>query len=399
MEKNCTTFCIHLRKKIIPRCFRVLPSWVPPICSCRIQEQTPGKLDDTSSDEDAENNSFVSAWTPDDTYVRLANLVPGIEAECSVARSRTSGELVVIKHTNANTPQVGGGKATGRRKATPNDVRMLRNLKPHPNIIQLLGVDYDTGTGRHSIFLEFCRGGDLLEQLSVFEIDKITSPEVFTLHVFVSLAQALAYLHRGLTYVGGLVKYRRDSHHRPMIHGDIKPDNVLLRWPGRQNGLPDVVLGDFGHAQLAAESHGITGTRNYHPPEVAEVAALEEKDSAAYERRMNSKIVTSRCDVYQLGLIVHMMATNREFPTWGDSSGIELLPTHQDIPRLTAAIVWCLATEPEERPEMSYNVEHGLLEAVDTMRRKRDRLLPRSEKMLQEVPWNKSKIRGGPSAS
>lgn len=53
------------------------------------------------------------------------------------------------------------------------------------------------------------------------------------------IAMFMKDITRGLAYL----------HHRGILHLDIKPENVLLRWPDGDALLPTALLSDFGSSE------------------------------------------------------------------------------------------------------------------------------------------------------
>jgi NIMA (never in mitosis gene a)-related kinase len=275
---------------------------------------------------------------------------------------------------------------------------MLTHLQPHhANVIRYFAVEASPqGLERYYIYLEFCSGGDLLDQLRSFRNSSTapgpTAPVVFTLHVIVSLAHALAFLHHGLrwktetTYEDPKEGKAWDA----VIHGDIKPDNIFLRHhPHAQvKGLPDVVLGDFGMSQFASQSTGITGTPGYDSPEVRAVADLRDTNPTLYDRRRNARVMTTKSDVYQLGLVMYLMGSGRHFKIGADPAGIELESLeYKGVTGFLALMVWCLQPEAKERPECTSELVDGCLFAVDVLMRKRDGMVAEEVGKLTGV-WN-----------
>lgn len=332
-----------------------------------------------------------------DDYDHLTKFEEGEEGECSVVRSKTTGKLLVMKHTRPKRTQSAVAQQTGRRRPLPNEVKILQRLRPYTNIVQFLAAEPSpSNPSRHLIFLEYCSGGDLLDQLRKFQDLKFKPPPIFTLHVLISLVHAFAYLHHGRRY-SAPGKFVQDWKHEPIIHGDIKPENIFLRWPSQTCGLPDVVLGDFGMAQLACESRGITGTPGYDPPEVREVALLKTCDPAAYQRRRNARIMTTKSDMYQLGLVVHLVATSKHFEFGKDPSKIQLPESYRGVTGLLSALVWCLQPEAAGRPDCTGMMDRGLLLAVNTFIRKRDAMFAKDGPLEKRV-WNVSDLKEGPPA-
>ncbi|KAK3716818.1 hypothetical protein LTR37_006168 [Vermiconidia calcicola] len=275
----------------------------------KISSRCHGHNQKNDSSENLSSTALGCHFRPKDTYQHLKDFDEGEEGQCSIVKSRTTGQLFVVKHTlPMETAKSTEKKTTGRRRPLPNEAKMLQRLQGGPNILRFFGVEPSPlFEGRHFIFTELCTGGDLLEQLQKFRELKKPTPEILTLHVLVSVAQALAYIHHGLRRIDGK-SCTTDSKHVPIVHGDIKPDNIFLRWPATECGLPDVILADFGLASIASESHGITGTPGYDPPEVREIAALRHVTPVAYKHKNSGRIMTAKSDVYQFGVVLYLMA-------------------------------------------------------------------------------------------
>lgn len=330
---------------------------------------------------------------PRKNYTLLKTLAQGNEGLCTVHRSQKTGKLIVLKTVRPPLPDPSDWHPRNKPSPLPTEVCILRRLqaerfRPHRNIVHLLAPS--PSPFPHTIHLEFCSGGDLGDQRYHFHLQGIPfTPPIFTLHVLISLAKALAYFHHGTDYGSGFTP----NEWQPIIHGDIKPDNIFLRWPSRgKYGMPDVVLGDFGGARLATESRGIVGTPRWDSPEVHEITELRKTDSAAYEQRKADKIMTTKSDIYQLGLVIHLLATGRYFETGDDPSTIDFPPEHKNIAGVLAFIVWCLQPEPAERPECTTGSENGLLFAVGMFELKRKFRVKQDGKLDKGI-WNISELR------
>ncbi|KAG8893277.1 hypothetical protein FRC01_013686, partial [Tulasnella sp. 417] len=117
------------------------------------------------------------------------------------------------------------------------------------------------------IIAPWCRFGNILQYLSV-------KKRVNRLYLLAQIAEGLAYLH---------------SRNPPFIHGDLKPDNILI------NDDEDPVLADFGLAQIArdvlgpgATSDSAGGTPIWMAPE------LHDEDAK----------ISAASDVYAFAFIV-----------------------------------------------------------------------------------------------
>ncbi len=141
------------------------------------------------------------------------------------------------------------------------------------------------------------------------------------------------------------------AHAQGMVHGDVKPDNLLLTLLSRSSlGIERYLLkiSDFGLARLAAES-GLAstdvpwGTPAYMSPE-----------------QCQSKSLDGRSDLYSLGVVLYEVATGYlpfQIDNFDDAFAKHVNtppPSPRQVrpdlpPRLEAIILRCLAKRPEER--------------------------------------------------
>src|SRR5256885_1247525 len=141
------------------------------------------------------------------------------------------------------------------RAESPADiVRLLDDLKAlitldHPHVVRVL--DVVEGTDNVTVVMQYAPGGTLAELLAGRR--PLDAGE--TVAVVAPLADALASAHRS-----------------GIVHGDVKPSNVLFTSDG------EPLLADFGG--------GTRGTDGYIAPEVLEGAAPDR-----------------RADIYSLGVV------------------------------------------------------------------------------------------------
>jgi serine/threonine-protein kinase len=194
-----------------------------------------------------------------------------------------------------------------------NEVRIARQVS-HPHVCRV----YDLGMveGLHFLSMEYIDGEDLaslLRRIGRLPQDKAIE---FTRKICAGLGAA---------------------HERGVLHRDLKPANIMI--DGR--GQPRIT--DFGLAGLAAEiplSDLRSGTPAYMSPE-----------------QKAGKDVTTRSDIYALGLVLHEMFTGkRRADTQSHPSDLvkDLDPT---IERL---ILRCLDDDPKRRPATALNVAMAL---------------------------------------
>jgi len=179
---------------------------------------------------------------------------------------------------------------------TPIEVRMLRDILPaHDKIIRL--VEFIQSPLDTQLYFEYCPGGDLESLISSYHGRGNPFPEAFLWHVYVQLAEALAFIHYGYN----AHTEDTDSHWLSVIHRDIKPGNILLRPNARwslENGpylYSTIVLADFGLAisaqtpNRAPHSNYLVGTSTWQPPEIP--------------------FASPKGDVWALGAVIHALAT------------------------------------------------------------------------------------------
>jgi eukaryotic-like serine/threonine-protein kinase len=150
----------------------------------------------------------------------------------------------------------------------------------HPGVVAI----YDLDEERQLVAMELCAGGPLAQRLRQGPLPP---------------SEALA---RG----GELLRTLAAVHARGVVHGDVKPANLLYRDLGPD---ADLVLGDFGLAQLGAETseeRGARGTLAYMAPE---------------QRRGT---LSPAADVYAAGVIlVELLAGSAALAPWlGDRAAL-----------------------------------------------------------------------------
>jgi serine/threonine protein kinase len=204
-------------------------------------------------------------------------LAEGGMAELYLARDTVLKRNVVIKALTYPFCQKASFK-----KQFMKEARIQANLD-NPHIVQIFrAFDHQ---GRACLVMQYVRGTDLGRVIKKARAFKDKRQEKGAL----SLERALHIFLQVLEGVGFAHKYR-------IIHGDIKPSNILLDQQGRAK------VADFGLAVSMAHGQGgerSVGTPHYMSPE-----------------QLLNEAVDLRTDVYSLGVTFFCMLTGQ--PPSGD---------------------------------------------------------------------------------
>jgi hypothetical protein len=194
-----------------------------------------------------------------------------------------------------------------------NEVRIARQVS-HPNVCRV----YDIGVieGLHFLSMEYVDGEDLaslLRRIGRLPADKALE---FARRICAGLAAA---------------------HERGVLHRDQTPANIMI------DGRGQVRITDFGLAALAGEVQGgdiRSGTPAYMSPE-----------------QKAGKDVTTRSDIFALGLVLHEMFTGKH-P--GESQATPTTLVKDLDPTIERVILRCLEADPRSRPSSALNVALAL---------------------------------------
>ncbi|OQO03697.1 hypothetical protein B0A48_10362 [Cryoendolithus antarcticus] len=257
----------------------------------------------------------------------------------------------------------------------PNEVKtMLTYVGTHPNVIQAFQAEIYVDRSC-TMSIEYCKGGDLHDRLKHFDRLQIATPVIFSYHLFIQLSEALAFIHNGLTF--NKRDYEQNTALLPLIHGDLKPDNILLRPDNMDYGMPTFVLADFGLATLATKPHSAAGTPGYESPEVL----------AGFQGRPGPSM-SVRSDVYTFGMIIYRAITNKRWKTGAKPVALRLPAPYEKV-NLEKELRWCLAIHMTDRPAM-HGAANGILPFVVRLRKEREAIFKR-DGPLDKTLWGRKK--------
>jgi len=212
------------------------------------------------------------------------------------------------------SPELARGEARNRFL---REARVVGKLS-HSSVIALYDIGVEESTSIPYLVMELIEGQPLEKILAKGSIPFPTACD-WTAHVAIALNVA---------------------HRRSVIHGDVKPANILITSENR------VKLTDFGMARLASHQGAdspLRGTPAYWCPE-----------------QIHGRAQDARSDLFSLGVVLYEMLTGIS-PFAGDSlqsvcnhvlSSTPLPPSHSNpsIPTPVDDIVAsCLAKDPQQR--------------------------------------------------
>ena len=305
-----------------PDSSRYCPSCGARVDTSRAATLTVAEADRLPSSDALDGAQFVPGTMLAGRYRIVALLGRGGMGEVYRAEDLKLGQAVALKFLAKEVTH-----RADRLARFHQEVRLARQVS-HPNVCRV----HDIGeiAGQHFLSMEYIDGEDLASLLR--RVGRLPSDKAL------ELARQLC---------AGLAA----AHDRKVLHRDLKPANVLIDGRGRAH------LVDFGLADLTDQRRGpseIAGTPGYMAPEQQE-----------------GREVTTRTDVYALGLVLYEMFTGKRALTvdgalLGGRAQNDAPPaspsTHiPDLdPIIERVIMRCLEHDPARRPPSAIAVAAAL---------------------------------------
>ncbi|CAI2188525.1 18347_t:CDS:2, partial [Funneliformis geosporum] len=219
-----------------------------------------------------------------------------------------------------------------------NEIRLMKIVDYHPNIIRFCGVTKFEEEKNYSLILEYANGGTLGKYLR-------DNAKTFKC----KWKSQLKFAHDIASAVSCL-------HDNKIIHRDLHPDNILIH-----QGI--IKLADFGCSHLQGSDFYIKGSRGVIPY----------MDPKFFEN--HSYDLTEKSDIYSLGVLYWELTSCSSpfnFETTGDNSiQVEILKGVREklISTTNGKFVnlyqKCWQHEPDERPDI-YQVISELNSITDS---------------------------------
>ena len=204
----------------------------------------------------------------------------------------------------------------------------------HPNIVAV--YDFGQDLGRPYIVMEYVSGRDLrtvLQEGGAISVDQAVD-------ITLQVCAAVGFAHRA-----------------GLVHGDIKPGNVLITPDGRSKVVDFGLARALGESAMDEEGELVWGTPAYFAPE-----------QAAGDR------VVPATDVYAIGVILYEMLTGR-LPFTGSDSEVASkhlyeipTPADQVNPRIPHRLARIIDTAMNKQPGERFRTADHMRQALTDFR-------------------------------
>ncbi|MCE7871287.1 serine/threonine protein kinase [bacterium CPR1] len=260
-----------------------------------------------------------------DNRYRILELVGkgGMGAVYRARDMRLSEKVVAVKQV-LDEEEISREFAEERLKLESQTLEKLR----HPGIPQVMDAFREDNS--NYIVMEFVEGTSLDKLLDHFMELGGPMPQEMVIDLALKICDVIGYLH---------------AQEPPIIHRDIKPQNILVR-----ENTQEVVLVDFGLARNTSSSGGtktLVGTLGYAPLE--QFKGLPE----------------TRSDLYGLGATMHHLISGKA------PQPFQIPPLQEEFPRahpaLAAVVDRCCQEKPERRFANIQTVKAALKKALGEM--------------------------------
>ena len=222
------------------------------------------------------------------------------------------------------------------------EIDIMKQHGSHKNVVTLLDSCIQSSSNNAGVYevqllMEFCRAGHVVQLMNLRLESKFTQTEV--LKIFCDVVEAVATLHHA---------------HPPIIHRDLKVENVLLSDSG------NYVLCDFGSATTEVMDPTNQAKRQTVEEEITKYTTLSYRSPEMVDLFMGKAIGTAS-DIWALGCILFKLCFFK-LP-FGEStlliqSGNFTIPDDSKFTKdLHCLIRYMLEPDPDTRPDI-FQVAH-----------------------------------------
>ncbi|RYC62824.1 hypothetical protein CHU98_g3388 [Xylaria longipes] len=180
-----------------------------------------------------------------DLFVNKVEAPGGDRGDGIVPNREVPPDLRISNAPGADGPLIGPLEVEGRMRIYFSEVVLWQCIGPNT----------------YSIYFKYYNGAALTSLFYTYQNELRPVPESFIWHVFLTLIEAVRYLHRG-------VRPGTDDEPdewTPLYHRDIAMNNVFLHYPERpdsepcpqmgfeENAFPEVIVGDLGDGGIEGD--------------------------------------------------------------------------------------------------------------------------------------------------
>lgn len=211
-------------------------------------------------------------------FKETKKLGKGAEGRVTLWRNDLTGKCIAVKQPVESRT----------RKFLKKEINRMQIVGKHLHVIQMLGWDEYWLSGAPAIFYEFCELGDVQQYRDMFHNRQVDLPEMTIWKLLADMSKGLHHIHTQLQV--------------PYVHGDFKPENILVARPpdsipGEIPILPIFKIADISRLVPFSQTGPVQtffGTPEYAPPQGERVGR-----------------VAPPVDIYALGATVQQFALHR----------------------------------------------------------------------------------------
>lgn len=272
-------------------------------------------------------------------YTIQGLIAGGGMGEVYAARDEVYGSTVALKVLHPALHE----DASWRKRF--NEEGLVGTQLKHPHVLS--ARELVESDDRIALVMDLVSGGQTLDKVVAREFPD-GLPLVSAMQVFLAVVQGIEYLHG-----------------KDIVHGDLKPENVMIEGDYRDPGTWAPKVTDFGTVALIADPVTIGGR----------VAVVATPRYASPEHLYGVDKIEKRSDIYALGLMLHFLLTGRHTSnarSVEEAARTVVLPvpivTLVDQPEaLIGMFQRACALEPEERFQSCRALALAVREVLDSV--------------------------------